>query len=75
MARALQLSLEPALDETDATMLPRLLSGTAPLDSGSEVAALASGSLATIERHLAHHIGPIARTYLRRALREVQTPE
>ena len=77
MSRALRQALDPEADEaeTDTTILPRLLSGGAAVDTGSEVAALGTGSLATIERHLAHHIGPIAGTYLRRALREVQTLE
>lgn len=41
----------------------------------AEMEALQSASLATMERRLAHYLGPMAGFHLRKAMREAQTPE
>jgi hypothetical protein len=79
MADALRGALrapQEAATDTDATTIvasrPR---AAADQPASAELDALASASLATIERQLAHHVGPMARYHLRRALREARTPE
>ena len=41
----------------------------------AELEALQGDSLAMLERRLAHHLGPMAGFHLRKAMREVRTPE
>ncbi len=41
----------------------------------AELEALGGASLATMERRLAHYLGPMAGFHLRKAMREAQTPE
>jgi serine/threonine protein kinase len=82
MAAAIQAARAPAdaraaapsdaLPVVDPAAWDRSASGQL---EGSGVAGLDTMSLMTIERRLAHHVGPVARMHLRRAMGEARTLE
>ena len=71
-----------AVDEEAATLILTAGRQASPVTqpgtgtgNGSVLKSVDAASLATLERQLAHHIGPMAGYHLRRALREAQTTE
>ncbi len=79
MAAALRLALHedapPPPADADATVMMAAVREDEGETARPEIDALTVKSLATIERRLAVHVGPIGRVYLRRALRRARTPE
>lgn len=68
--RALPESAASSSEQLATVMLPALRSRGAP---SAELGEIADTSLVTIERLLAHHIGPMAGYHLRRALQEAHS--
>ena len=65
-----------APDDADATVITATAGQDPPVrHATAELEALQSASLTTIERRLAHYLGPMAGYHLRQAMREARTPE
>jgi len=80
MGQALRSALRDhgvmAEQDDDATVVAAAAGRGAPARRApAELEALQAASLATIERRLAHYLGPMAGFHLRRAMRESLTPE
>lgn len=81
MAEALRRALREAdalvgQDGDDAAAVPATAGQPRPAKRATaELEALGGASLATMERRLAHHLGPMAGFHLRQAMRVSQTPE